>query len=267
MASKVATNDNTYAPRQSQRVDLEAHSDGDVWQEKLAVCEGEEKGQPKLLIRSYYRNTRTGERQWDEPPSGAGQVLHADSKMRKTAENQRTELQLTLEMIPPDSELIDDDQNLEKKGKKGFFRRLRKKKDKKTVETAKDLNLQRVIALSIAEQTYNAGGSNEPVILYDCGMQNDDDEDIELAKALSLSTAEDVTRRNHEGHTEEEMFQRALEASRQNSAVARLPDFLDGSFSSHLNEQQASQVGGKRDPNEDYADDKDHKQGSLKFDP
>lgn len=269
MTSKVATNDTAYAPRQSQRVDLEAESDGDVWQEKLAVCEGEEKGQPKLLIRSYYRNIRTGERQWDEPPSGAGQVLHADSKMRKAAEMQRTELQLTLEMIPPDSEIVDGDQNIEKKEKKGFFRRLRKKKDKKNVETAKDLNLQRAIALSIAEQTFKAGGENEPVILYDGGMQNDNDEDIELAKALSLSTAEEATRRNHEGHTEEEMFQRALEASRQSSAngVARLPDLLDGSFSSHLCEQQTTQPSGKRDPNEDYDNEKVQKQRSLKFDP
>ena len=148
MSTKGSARDGAYRPRRSQNVasDL-AQSDGDLWQEKLAVCEGTTPaGEPKLLIRSFYRNKRTGDRVWDEPPSGASSVVHATSDMRKKAEMQKEELELTLDMIPPelDSATAIDATNTAKGGFLGRFRK--KTKSKKEVETSKDLNLQRAIA-------------------------------------------------------------------------------------------------------------------------
>lgn len=253
-----------YAPRRSQHVSSNlAQSDGDIWQEKFAVCEGATpEGDAKLLIRSFYRNTRTKDRVWDEPPSGAGTVLHATSQMRNRAETQKQELQLTLEMIPPDDE-GNDDELKEKaiKGKKGLFGRFRKKKAKKQVETAKDLNLQRAIARSMADQ--NHGGSDDPIVYYDgessdvMETANGEDDDLALAKALSMS--ESASRHDNGNSTEEEMFQRALEQSRMESrgeatGVASMPTVLDESesYSSFTMPSETSPTGiGKSDFDED----------------
>jgi hypothetical protein len=251
-----------YAPRRSHRVSTNlAQSDGDVWQEKLAVCEGvTPTGEPRLIIRSFYRNTRTKDRVWDEPPSGAGTVLHATSEMRKAAEIQKEELQLTLEMIPPDEDNDNKINEKSKKEKKSIFGRFRKKKEHKQVSTSKDLNLQRAIARSMADQKF--GSSDEPIVYYDgesSGMQgtaDDDDEDIALAKALSMSEAG----AQHDSVTlmEEEMFQRALAQSQTESqqsavyGVASMPTALDdSSFSSFSTSSHPMRVVGKRDPNED----------------
>lgn len=260
----------SYKPRRSQHVSNDATpSDGDTWHEKMAVCEGTTpNGEPKLIIRSFYRNKRSGERVWDEPPSGAGSVIHATGEMRKKAELQKEELQLTLEMIPPELESTIEDtthKNCNKSEKSGFLGRFRSKKNnKKEVETAKDLNLQRAIARSLAD--HSRGDTEQPIIHYD-GENDDnyesyndvDDEDMALAKALSLSVniipPEDEI--NIDESTEEEMFQRALKNSEayaysnDASGVASLPKYVkgDGSMSSLTKPVIQLNFVGKRDPN------------------
>ena len=265
--TKGAARDGAYSPRRSQNVasDL-AQSDGDLWQEKLAVCEGTTTaGEPKLLIRSFYRNKRTGDRVWDEPPSGAGSISHATGEMRKKAEMQKVELELTLDMIPPevDSSTAIDATNATK-DKGGFLGRFRRKpKSTKEVETSKDLNLQRAIARSLADQ--NQGLTDEPIIHYD--GENDDnlesyyngeDEEIALAKALSISeaTSHNATNTSSDSLTEEEMFQRALEQSQKYSqnnyatGVASLPTTMIDDSSSSFSMTAQPEFVGKRDPNE-----------------
>jgi hypothetical protein len=256
------------APRRSTHISSDmAQSDGEVWQEKLAVCEGvTPSGEPRLLIRSFYRNKRTGERFWDEPPSGAGSVLHATAEMRKKAEMQKEDLQLTLEMIPSEDGNKED---VSKKAKEdnrkvGFLGLFRKKsKSKKEVEISKDLNLQRAIARSIADQV--RGTHDEPLVHYDGendekfeSPANDFDEELALAKALSISESA-VPATVSGSMTEEEMFQRALEQSQRYaqysgaSGVAALPShLLEESFASVTLTSQPDHVG-KRDPNESVA--------------
>ena len=78
-------------------------SDGAIWKERLTVCEGvTDDGNPKITVRSYYRNQVTQERVWDEPPSGASEVIFASSEQRKRADLQKQEMQLTLDQLPPD---------------------------------------------------------------------------------------------------------------------------------------------------------------------
>lgn len=262
----------SYKPRRSQHVSNDVTpSDGDVWHEKMAVCEGTTPtGEPKLIIRSFYRNKRSGERVWDEPPSGASSVVHATCEMRKKAELQKEELQLTLEMIPPEieSSMASATTSKDSKNEKsGFLGRFRSKKNiKKEVETSKDLNLQRAIAMSLVDQS--RGHTDQPIIHYDgeddgkYETYNDvDDDEIALAKALSLSvnvTSSPVERHLDES-TEEEMFQRALKQSQEDSnnfnatGVASLPrnfEDSDGSMSLLTMAVIRPNVVGKRDPNE-----------------
>lgn len=149
--------------------------DGDLWCERVTVCESAAKdGTPKLLLRSYYRNRRTDERVWDEPPSGASRVQHATPAMRARGEAKLQELRTTLAMIP-----IEQTTGAKKK-KRGFFGMFQKKSNN-SVEDSKDLNLQKAIALSM---------SSPPALHpFQCDDEymHDDDEEVALAKALSLS--------------------------------------------------------------------------------
>jgi hypothetical protein len=219
----------SYKLRQSNNVksSIVAESDGDDWCEKLAVCESAtSEGKPKLSIRSYYRNERTGQRNWDEPPSGASKVTYATAEMRRTAQVEMDELQLTLEMIPSEHEEDVAKLNISNKitasknentTKKSIFSRFNRKKEKKTVEVAKDLNLQRAIARSMMESYPTQNVTTSPV------SNDDEDPDVALAKALSISEC-DASRFWNEGNdsesslnelTEEELFQRAVEASKR----------------------------------------------------
>lgn len=270
---KGSIRDGAYRPRRSQNVATNlAQSDGDLWQEKLAVCEGTTPaGEPRLLIRSFYRNKRTGDRVWDEPPSGAGSVVHATSEMRKKAQMQKEELELTLDMIPSEVEsaTTNDTINATSAKEKGsFLGRFRKKtKNIKEVETSKDLNLQRAIARSLTDQ--NQGHVDQPIIHYD--GENDvnlecyyggEDEEMELAKALSISEAavHNETFATSDTLTEEEMFRRAVEQSqkysRYNNAagVASVQEPMTDDSSSSFSLTVQPTVVGKRDPN-DSSDD------------
>lgn len=220
MATTAATT--TPAPRRSNRVDTAAAiSDGDTWHERLAVCESATtEGRPKLQVRSYYRNARTQERVWDEPPSGAARICHATPEQRQRSEQQKLDLQSTLNMIPVDHEVPDGSFGEKRKKKKGgLFKNVFKKKDKKQVDDAKDLNLQKAIALSM--QTAACGGNDNPVVLFD----HNDDDDLDMAKALSLSEvgsgisdckphAKPALNEITATMSEETMLQRALEESR-----------------------------------------------------
>ena len=124
-STSTSTSSTWLQARPSQRLlgtQLQIEADGDTWQETLAVCEappppspsrkenkskrGKQGGGTKkenhdddtstgrLLIRSYFQNTRNGRRVWDEPPSGASQILPATEEMRRMAQIQLAELQL-----------------------------------------------------------------------------------------------------------------------------------------------------------------------------
>lgn len=235
--SAAAANDG-FVPRRSNRVSADlAQPDGDTWTERLAVCEGQG---GRLVIRSYYKNSRTAGREWDEPPSGASSIQHATADMRKHADKQLNELQFTLDMIPPEENVdgnVDadssDNKGSNKKGKKGgFLGRFRKKEKPTRTDDSKDLNLQRAIARSMADQK-GGHGSDEPVVYYDPDSPTNtaDDEALEIAKALSMSESTNPGGGGGGGggtssHSEEEMFQRALEASQREAASSGVASYM-----------------------------------------
>jgi len=224
-----------YHARQSNKTaGMHVAHDGVVWKERLAVVEGvTTEGNPKLHIRSYFRNPMTRERVWDEPPSGASGVDFSTTEMRQQAEEQMRELQFTLDLIPPDQQQQQEQQ--ESPVKKGLFGRLKnKKKGKVTLkDDSKDLNLQRAIALSMTDQ--HGGGNtstNDPRILFDSEfsepvktrntapasaattpMATQEEEDLAMAKALSLSAENNGPATKN--MTEEEILQLAIQQSEE----------------------------------------------------
>jgi len=228
-----------YEPRRSNRVaghaDL-AQADGDTWRERIAVCEGATaEGAPRLLVRSYFRNKRTGQRVWDEPPSGASNIRFATAEERRKADVQLNELRFTLDLIPPDDEqqepaALAPSAGKESGKKKGFLSRFRRKdKPAPQINDSQDLNLQRAIARSMADHRRSGGsGSDDPVVYYDPDSNNDsgrglvtpgsnrssnydnDDDDLAMAKALSMSESQ-----QHQTMTEEEMILLAVEESKR----------------------------------------------------
>jgi hypothetical protein len=193
---------------------------------------------------------QTLEKVWDEPPSGASEIAFASSAQRERADLQKQEMQLTLDAIPPEL-IVPAALSLagasasttvaaaKKKG--GRFSRFKRTPKERPVLTddSKDLNLQRAIANSVAEQAQAHGvfetssrrrqgdnnNNNEPVVLYDPeAVRGTDEEDLALAKALSMSAT--AMPLQPSGLTDDELLQQALAASRlDEAAVAASPNF------------------------------------------
>lgn len=107
----------THRLGKNQNAIIEA--DGDTWQELLAVCDvggtdvssspsstrnsnsnSNNNSNSNLVIRSYFENRRSGKRVWDEPPSGASNVIAATDEMRKMATLQLNELHVVTGAVP-----------------------------------------------------------------------------------------------------------------------------------------------------------------------
>ena len=191
--------DGGYQPRKSNRVAADlALADGETWHERLAVCEGATpRGEPRLVVRSYFRNKRTQAKVWDEPPSGASNIQFATADDRRRAHDELSELRATLEMIPPEEEEgnekgkgdggADGKNGKKKMGFLGRFRRGRgnNRKNNKQLSDAQDLNLQKAIAKSMAEQRFGSEVEVDPVVFFD----PDNDDELAMARALSMSEA------------------------------------------------------------------------------
>jgi hypothetical protein len=186
------------------------------------------------------------------------------------------ELQLTLDMIPPEEE---EEKKVKKQGLFGRFRK--EKKAQIQVDDSQDLNLQRAIARSMADQHGKDAEADEPVVYYDTeadqgdlrnngGKNNrqpiaeEEDDDIAMAKALSMSEAAPMT--------EEEMIQRAIEESKRdaerqsrvNGAARKVHPYTD------FGSPQTEDLLGLNDPlahKNDPRDDLDRKMPALKQPP
>jgi len=239
----------TFEARRSTRVAANKYChDGDSWQETLAVCEmpATKNGEIKMKIRSYYSNQRTGDRVWDEPPSGASKILPATEEMRKMAELQLQDMQITFGAIPSPAG---------KEKKRGFFRKVLspstttqsssdanvtlpklkvkykpgsilskvKKEPPTKMDDSLDPEVQKAIALSMNDSGASASffENDEPVIRSEVSFH---DQDIEMVMALSLSEAE--SKKKNSQMSEDEMLQRALMESRETTStsyVAAMP--------------------------------------------
>jgi hypothetical protein len=231
----INASEDLFDARPSNRIgNVQVEADGDTWQETLAVCEAPPAARAdagKLVIRSYYQNSRSGQRVWDEPPSGASNILPATEEMRKMANLQLSELHVVTGGVPDSNEPTPPTKTKKKRGLFGFG----KKKDKSPKEDSRniqyrpgskmfskkgnsprvptgeqnnDAQLQEAIARSLAEsQGIPYVESKAPPAM--------DDEELAMAKAISLSYAED------NGETEEQILMRVMKESKEGAAGAK----------------------------------------------
>lgn len=224
-AATAAAATTSYEPRQSARVrgaNIHTTGDGDVWQEHLVVCEA---AGNKLVIRSYFKNSRTKKKVWDEPPTGASSIEPASPDKRTEAEGELKTLQAAMDGVSADANPDNNNGGSENGGKKskksrGFFGAFRKKGSKNgpgTTANAKtggmfskrgsssnngkkaddfgvdgDEDIQRAISLSMGLQNDTVASSQQTAYnKYSKKKEwQEDQEALEMAKAISMSEAD-----------------------------------------------------------------------------
>lgn len=188
--------DDGFVARRSLHVTGPTNADGDTWQETLAVCEMAD----RLMIRSYFSNKRTRERQWDEPPSGASHVIHASESMRHMANAQLQEMEIAMGAVPDTDK---KERSTPKKGGGfgGFFRRTKveetsveKLAPEKRIQYKPDSFLARtkkeVKKQQIYDEMLDPAMQRALVSSMACTSRTMDYCDVELERALALSLGE-----------------------------------------------------------------------------
>jgi hypothetical protein len=250
--------EDSYKARPSARVaNQTVQADHDTWQEMLAVVED---STGKLIIRSYYQSANTRSRNWDEPPSGATNIKPATEEMRKMANLQLNEIHVVTGAAEDKPSPQAAATSSKKKGWNPLRRKSKADKGKQTAAGASpktklqyksgskfksnskhssgsysgetqdtaDAQLQKAIARSIAEATGKGGGGEE----YKSAVNDvEDDEELAMAKALSMSEAESTSQHHSADGAgiskpamteEDEMFRRALEESKREAGIAQV---------------------------------------------
>lgn len=210
-----------FSPQQSTRVSTVLTSDNDIWTEYLAVVEmldpTKRNGKYHLQIRSFFESSNTGKKAWDEPPSGATNIIWASEEARNLAELQLKDVKIidhgnsvalgmdnskTLQAEPTNSDTSDK----KPKSWKGKINSLFKKNKK---DSSSDYNKSFTYEKSSYTDVFSAKSKNskpkDEMDINDVNLQiamaesiakteakvplSTEDEDLEMAKALSLSEA------------------------------------------------------------------------------
>lgn len=96
-ATKSSTSTTTnYAAKKSTRILGKLTGDNDTWMEGFAVVNTGNSGnvsnsKKKIgppIVRTYFQSQTTGQKVWDEPPSGASNTMYASEETRQMAEVQ-----------------------------------------------------------------------------------------------------------------------------------------------------------------------------------
>ena len=149
-SSGINNNNAQFSARRSARVSTKkfAEGDNDTWHENLAVIEnpqasaaaaaaatsssgrsssndkagngtaseGTAEAIPQLTLRSYFQSQSTGQRVWDEPPSGASNVVYASEEVRRMALIQMEDLQVSTDVVRAVSDAVRAEEGDEEDG-------------------------------------------------------------------------------------------------------------------------------------------------------
>lgn len=239
-----------------KRTDELIQADGDTWQEYLAVSEkpktkssnGSSHGgalsffgkknkkksgsnstsngsdSSNLIIRSYFQNMRTGKKVWDEPPSGASNIVPASEEMRRMAEMQLGELYVKTTTRADGGSMNESNDSTNKSSKKksssgGLFGRSNttngSNSGSKGENAGSGVNTQRRIRYK-PDSALNTTG---PASKSD-GKSNESLHDRHLQEAIKRSMYESYGIPTETNETEEEVLRRVLEESRLEASSA-----------------------------------------------
>ena len=84
----------SFEPRQSTRISTRVEADNDQWTEFLTIIDllNPRTNSYELQIRSFFESKATEKKVWDEPPSGAKNVVWASEEAKKMAQEQMKDL-------------------------------------------------------------------------------------------------------------------------------------------------------------------------------
>jgi hypothetical protein len=191
-----------YEPSKSTRIASPIAALEDTWTEWLTVCEvvNPRTQRNQLEIRSFFESATTKEKVWDEPPSGAVNIVWASDEAKEMAAAQILDLQI---VKGGDSTNAEEDKNEGKKKKKFSFKNIFKRGDielrapdgkmaykpgsstalfvgmRDTDESLEEHNMQLQIAMR--ESLKQQDPKHTP------SVNENEEDDIDLATALSLS--------------------------------------------------------------------------------
>lgn len=169
----------------------------------------------ELQIRSFFVSTKTGKKTWDEPPSGAEVIEYANEEVRRMAEAQKQDLECV--HVPNNSNCSSNTKDTKNRRLGNRIMKLMKRRNKNGKDSDDDNETNDKMRVSVKkgsgmDEVLN--GSQEFVSndydlecalansmlesndlervlarsLHDsCGKQIDEEEEIALATALSLS--------------------------------------------------------------------------------
>ena len=225
-----------FAARRSARVSTKkfAEGDNDTWHENLAVIEnpqasaaaaaaaasssgrssgidsagngsandGTAEAIPQLTLRSYFQSKSTGQRVWDEPPSGASNVVYTSEEVRRMAMIQMEDLQVSTDVVRAASNAAHAEDGEDGDGSGGDMKRGGGKGGKSTKpKVLGRFKIGRKSSSNSTEDGENAksnkkGGQRQRKIRYKPGRapygataaygQSIDEAQLERAKMLSL---------------------------------------------------------------------------------
>eukprot|EP00535_Pseudo-nitzschia_heimii_P009852 CAMPEP_0197173988 /NCGR_PEP_ID=MMETSP1423-20130617/709_1 /TAXON_ID=476441 /ORGANISM="Pseudo-nitzschia heimii, Strain UNC1101" /LENGTH=303 /DNA_ID=CAMNT_0042622877 /DNA_START=159 /DNA_END=1067 /DNA_ORIENTATION=+ len=160
-----------------------------------------------LVIRSYYQNNRTGKRVWDEPPSGASNIVPASQEMRSMAELQLDEMHVVTDSTDfGDKSELTSGSGSRSKSRTSLFRRANSNASN-SVSSGSSNSTSRRIQYKPNSHLYPPTASVK--------SRRDTINDQQLQEAIERSIAETTgPAAKHEELSEDDILRRVLEESR-----------------------------------------------------
>lgn len=196
-----------FQPARSTRVTSAIEALEDKWVEYLTICEivNPRTNKNELEIRSFFESTATKEKVWDEPPSGALNTVWASDEAKEMATAQILDLQL---IKANETEVTGPDESQKKKkfSIKNIFKRknitIRAPEGRMVYKPGSNMDLfvgkSRTEADSVVDEQLQLATSESLRIegerVTDM-ISTEEDEDIALAIALSISEVEEDDRK------------------------------------------------------------------------
>jgi hypothetical protein len=180
-------NQKEFKPQQSTRIASRIAPDNDTWTEYLAVVDmlNPITNVYQLQVRSFFESSTTQNKAWDEPPSGAKNIVWANEGMREMA---NVQLQDLSQVGKPSTS---GDQNSEKKKhKKGLWvRRLSLPFGKKTSGKNSKAESNGIEQKDRPMYEYNKGSDTHQFVTFSGESKEAtlSTNDINLQKALQVS--------------------------------------------------------------------------------
>jgi len=212
-----------YAAKKSTRVG-KLKGDNDTWMEGFAVVNNNpkaKKGSSMVpTIRTYFQSQTTGSKVWDEPPSGASNIMYASTETRNMAELQVKRLieKSTKKKNKSDKNTTNNDKNKTTNINNDNNNNVGKK-------SKVDFALQQAIEASLNQSNNEEQTSTDhppaSITIKTKKKKKRSDEDIAYSMAKQASISEHRRTLKEQQEKEEEMLKQAIKLSLEEEKMSQ----------------------------------------------